>query len=129
MITHPARALPPGVTPGPVTMPTPDRPRGAASPPAAQPPAPTAPGDTARELLTLLREHGHDHVYATAFGDRAVLSLRTLTIWVTSRGLTWIHQGQATTWHAPDLDGAARHLTRLTQQPTPAARHTRQPAP
>jgi hypothetical protein len=61
-------------------------------------------------------------VYTHAFAGQAVVSLPQLTIWITGRALTWTHHGQPGTWPASDPDGAARHITRIIQQP--ASQHT-----
>lgn len=121
-----ARTLPPAIHPGPITMPTPHQPP---SPPTARPATPPTPASTARDLADLLRGHGHDHVYNHAFADQAVISLSHLTVWITAHTLTWTHNGHPGTWPARDLDGAARHLTRLIHQPASqqSPRHARRP--
>jgi hypothetical protein len=111
------QALPTGVRPGPVTLP--------ATP--VQTPEPwhstrTDLAAAARQLTQHLRASGHTRIYASTAPGRAVVSLPTLTIWITPTGLSWTRNGEATTWPAHDPGGAARHITQMTQPaPQPPA--------
>jgi hypothetical protein len=107
--------LPPGITPGPVTIP--HQPPTSAQPATWQQP----PATTAQHLYTLLSGNGLTGLYACTYSNVAVISLPKLTIWIRPATLTWTHHGRHTTWPTYDLPGAARHLTRLTQHPTSAA--------
>ena len=118
--TTPARPrhtsqLPPGVTPGPVTIP--HRP-----PTPARPGTRQSPATSAQHLCALLRGNGLTGLYAYTYPNVAVISLPKLTVWVRQATLSWTHHGQLTSWPTSDLPGAARHLTRLyqTAHPTPA---------
>jgi hypothetical protein len=115
--------LPPGVAPGPFTLPTPDRPRGRAMPcplPAAPPPT-RHPKDIINDLATQLHTHGIPpaSMYTAHSHNRALLSLPHTTIWTNGHTLTWTHHGQAITWDARDITGAAARLAQHTHQPTP----------
>ena len=118
-----ANPLPPGVGPGPVTVP--------GSPPAARPYVPQArqdssppsggcftPEDTMGHLCLLLALRDVGPVYHAAAGCRAVVSLPGATVWITPRELYWDQDGRRVTCPAGNVPDAAIHLTRLAQQAT-----------
>jgi|SRR5579875_562551 len=128
-----ARFLPPGVAPEPVTLPgLPDpsvvRPYVPAVPladdiPPDEPGGYLIPGSTAWHLCRLLDLRGVTQVIHNGMGDRAVVSLRGITVWITPHALTWTHDGHDETWPAGDLPGAADHLASLiypAELPAPA---------
>jgi hypothetical protein len=125
--------LPAGVIPGPVTLPTPDRPRGrtVSSPSPAVLPTTRQPSDIVTDLATQLTTFGISTatVYTAASHNRALLSLPQTTIWATSRTLTWTQHGHPVTWAAHDITGAAAHLAQLTHQPSPPCSPDGTPVP
>jgi hypothetical protein len=71
-----------------------------------------------RELVTLLRSYGLDHVYWSACALCGVLSLPHVTVWLCDgRFLTWRHGNTAMRWPAADTEGAAKHLAVLAGRP------------
>jgi hypothetical protein len=86
--------------------------------PAAFTPRPLLPRNTARQLHQQLRGHGITGMYAFALPQLAVVSLPTLTIWITSHTLTWTQGILKITWPAADATGAADHLAQLAKRPS-----------
>jgi hypothetical protein len=81
---------------------------------AGSPAIPARPADVLRELVTLLRSYGLDHVYWSACTLCGVLSLPHVTVWLyDGRFLTWRHGSTAMRWPAADTEGAAKHLVAL----------------
>jgi hypothetical protein len=78
---------------------------------------PLVPGRTARQLYQQLRERGVTGMYVFALPQLAVVSLPTLTIWITSHTLTWTQGILKITWPAGDTAGAADHLAQLAKRP------------
>jgi hypothetical protein len=116
MTPHLAPALPAAFSPRP------PRGRVSASP---QTVCPLLPRTTARQLYQQLRGHGVTGIYAFALPQLAVVSLPTLTIWITSRTLTWTQGILKITWPAGDTAGAADHLAQLAKRPQPPASQPR----
>jgi hypothetical protein len=101
------------------TTPDPPRRRATPRPPAARPATDWhRPADISRELLTLLRTHGLTHLYWSACGILAVISIAPgVTAWCDGRYLTCHYQGTRATWPAASTEQAARELAQLAQQP------------
>jgi hypothetical protein len=79
-----------------------------------------------RELVTLLRGHGLDHLYWSACALLAVLSVTpTLTVWCDGRYLTCRHGGTRATWPATSTSQAAHDLTTLARTSPQQPRGTR----
>jgi hypothetical protein len=78
------------------------------------------PTDVLRELVTLLRGYGLDHLYWSACQQCGVLSLSHVTVWVCDGlFLTWRHGGIDIRWPAADTEGAARQLVALSGRVVP----------
>lgn len=115
----PARSLPPGVDPGPGTPPAVSQDPAVSRARYTPPDAPGSPGEAAQELCLLLGQRGVSRVIHKVDGDRAVVSLPEITVWITSLELSWTHGGAEETWPAGDLAGAAEHLARLAHARPP----------
>jgi hypothetical protein len=84
--------------------------------PAVRSIVPVRPADVLRELVTLLRSYGLDHVYWSACALCGVLSLPHVTVWLCDgQFLTWRRDSTHIRWPAADTEGAAQQLVMLAK--------------
>ncbi|HLI75346.1 MAG TPA: hypothetical protein VKV02_00250, partial [Acidobacteriaceae bacterium] len=94
----PTPPLPPGVEPGPVTVPAVSQDPAGARPRYVPPDAPGTLGEAAQHLCLLLGLRDVTRVIHNVLGDRAVVSLPGITVWLTRWELSWICGGVEETW-------------------------------